>query len=122
MVETGFIADGAMMRTEQSAIENTAGVDRDGGAQAPVDGPRDLDHALSDLANRTARIAYFMPRDPAALPGAVRSWLRAVNTSFRFVDWNDPRVLLLPIETPLSMGTLLASAGLRGMAVQRLGA
>src|SRR3954462_3146836 len=98
MVETGCMVTETMIKSVQSAIENTAGISRDPEALAPVEGPRDLDHALSDLANRTARIAYFMPRDPAALSGAFQSWLRAVNTSFQFVDWKDPRILLLPLQ------------------------
>ncbi len=120
MAEAGFIGAEAAIAAVQRTMESAAGVARDSEALAPVDGPRDLDHALSDLANRTARIAYFMPRDPAALPGALQSWLRAANTSFRFVDWKDPRSLLLPLQAPFSLGTLMASAGLRGMAALRV--
>ncbi len=116
MASAGFIATEATIKTAQSLIERVGGVSRDTEVLAPVNGARDLDHALSELANRTIRIAYFTPRDPAALPSAFQNWLRAVNSSFQFMDWKDPRNLLMPVTLPLSMGTLLTSAGLRGMA------
>jgi hypothetical protein len=114
--ELGFIAAEAALKTAQNVMENAAGVRRDDNIHAPVNGPRDIDHALSELANRTARIVHYTPAHPEALPAAWTNWTRALRSCFEFVDWQDPRTLLLPLQLPLSLGTLMTSAGLRGVA------
>jgi hypothetical protein len=58
------------MKTAQNAIETFAGIPRDPGIAPPLNGPGDLDHAVSEVANRTARIVGVTPLEWPALPGA----------------------------------------------------
>jgi tetratricopeptide (TPR) repeat protein len=116
LAEAGLIATESMVRSAQTALETVAGIGRDLEVQAPTEGPRDLDHALSDLANRTVRIGHFTPLHPNAMGEALERWLRSARTSFRFVDWKDPRSLALPAQLPFSLATLMTSAALRGLA------
>ena len=46
----------------QATLERAARLPKDPGLATPVDGPRDLDHALSEMANRTLRIIHFPAR------------------------------------------------------------
>jgi tetratricopeptide (TPR) repeat protein len=106
------IAAGAL----QSTMERAARLPKDPGLATPVHGPRDLDHALSELANRTLRIIHFTPPSAAAVPDAVRQWLQAARFSLRFVDWKDPRSLALLLIAPASLTTLGAQSGIRALA------
>src|SRR4029453_1807449 len=107
MAEGGLIAPETAITAAQTALEGAIGIGRDRGVEAPVDGPRDLDHALSELANQPARIFHHTPSNAAALPGALEDWVRALKTSFRYVDWTDPRSLALPVQLPFSLGAPL---------------
>jgi tetratricopeptide (TPR) repeat protein len=100
----------------QATLERATGIKPDPGTLPPVEGPRDLDHAISELANRTLRIVHFTPLSWTAVPGAMKDWLRAAKCSFDFVDWKNPQSLALPLAAPLSLATLGAQAGLRGLA------
>ena len=116
MAEVGLLATESAMKTAQSAIETIAGIPRDPGFAPPLNGPGDLDHAVSEVANRTARIVRVTPFEWPALPGAFQELLGVVRHSFGYVDWSDPKSLLLPLQLPLSVGTMLMDAGLRGLA------
>src|SRR5579859_5286472 len=116
MAEVGLLATESAMKTAQSAIETIAGIPRDPGFAPPLNGPGDLDHAVSEVANRTARIVRVTPLEWPALPGAFQELLGVVKSSFGYVDWSDPKSLLLPLQLPLSVGTMLMDAGLRGLA------
>jgi hypothetical protein len=52
---TGITAAGKALGAAQSAIENLVGIDGKPATKAPVNGPADLDQAVSDLANRAER-------------------------------------------------------------------
>src|SRR5262249_43987387 len=82
---------------------------------APLLGPANLDQAVSDLANRTARIFYLTPPTPEALPFAFQNWLAAVRTSFQQLNAADSNRLALALRLPLAVGTLFADAGIRGL-------
>ena len=78
LAETGLLVMDSAMRAAQGGIESLAG-QRPAGplTEPPVEGPRDLDSAISDLANRTARIARFTPFEIESAPTAVTdSWRR----------------------------------------------
>ncbi len=102
--------------TIQSGLERVSGIERDSSVLPPIDGPRDLDHALSEIANRTLRIVHFTPLAPGAITAGIDEWLQEFRFSFGFIDWKDPRSLALPLIAPFSMATLGAQAGLRGLA------
>jgi tetratricopeptide (TPR) repeat protein len=99
----------------QITLERAVGIQPDPGILPPLEGPRDLDHALSELANRTMRIIHFAPLAAESIPGVARDWLNAARFSFSFVDWKNPRNLALVFTTPLSLMTLGAQVGQRGM-------
>jgi tetratricopeptide (TPR) repeat protein len=107
----------------QATLERAVGIKRDRSTLPPLGGPADLDHALSELANRTTRIVHFTPAAIDAIPGAIRDWLRAASFSFRFMEWRDPRSLASTLVTPFSLATLGAQAGQRGlMTLEAIGA
>ena len=45
LAEVGLIATETAMNAAQTTIEGIAGIGRDPNLEAPVNGPRDLDHA-----------------------------------------------------------------------------
>ena len=114
--ETGLLAVDTAMRTMQTGIGSLVGQQPPTPLTAPpVEGPQDLDSAISDLANRTARIARFTPFE---LDSAAKAWtdfVEASRRSFAYLDWKDPKNLLLPLQIPLSIGTMITSLGLRGL-------
>jgi len=116
MAEVGLLATESAMKTAQTAIETFAGIPRDPGFAPPMNGPGDMDHAVSEVANRTARIVRLTPLEWPALPGAFQELLGVVKSSFGYVDWSDPKSLLLPLQLPLSVGTMLMESSLRGLA------
>src|SRR5207249_5211670 len=106
--ETGLLAVDTAMRTMQTGIGSLVGQQPPTPLTAPpVEGPRDLDSAISDLANRTARIARFTPFEIESAPRAVTEFVEAARRSFSYLDWKDPRNLLLPMQIPLSIGTII---------------
>ena len=101
LAETGVTVSETAFRGAQDALAALTGTHARPVSGAPVLGPANLDQALSDLANRTARIFYFTPPSAEALPGAVEHWLKAVRTSFQYLDSSDSSSLALPLLLPL---------------------
>ncbi|HEX4604629.1 MAG TPA: FG-GAP-like repeat-containing protein [Candidatus Angelobacter sp.] len=99
----------------QTTLERVARIETGTGKLPPLEGPQDLDHAFSELANRTMRIIHFTPAATEAVPVAIKEWLQAARFSFRFMDWKDPRSLALGLAAPFSLATLGAQAGQRGL-------
>jgi tetratricopeptide (TPR) repeat protein len=115
LAQQGLTAAGAALGAAQAAVDNLLGAPVKPATGAPLNGPPDLDHAVSDLANRAARIAYFTPAEAAAIPGALRHLANAAKASFQAFDWRDPHNLTLPLRLPFSVGTLLTDAGMRAL-------
>ena len=80
----------------------------------PLDGPPNLDAAVTEFANRLVMIARWTPRDE--MPTAAAQIVEAARQSFRNIDWSSPRSLMLPLEAALSAGTLLTQQTLRFLA------
>jgi len=116
LAQAGLAMTETVLQTAQDRLERTVGIEAAPNTLPPVKGPRDLDHAVSELANRTLRILHFTPLEWAAIPSAVKDWLRAAKFSFDFVDWKNPRSLTLPLAAPLSLATLGTQSALRGLA------
>src|SRR5260370_10048795 len=111
------------MKTGETTIERMGGIQRGAEIAGPVNGPKDLGHAVSELGNCVTRILQMTPLEWNALPGAFQELLGAARFSFQYMDWSDPKTLLLPARLPLSVGTMLADSSLRGLAtVQAVGA
>ena len=117
LIETGLMTMNAAFGTMQSAVETLTGQQRPPrAAAAPLDGPKDVDTALSDFANRLARIARYTPRDAAELGTASQQIVAAARRSFGYLDLTDPRNIAFPVQLALSFGTMMATQGLRGIA------
>ena len=115
IAETGLTLSETAFRTAQNALDKLTGIDGQPDPGAPLLGPANLDQAVSDLANRTARIFYFTPPSAEALPGAVQHWLEAVRSSFQYLNSSDASRLALALRLPLALGTLFTDAGIRGL-------
>src|SRR5262245_61538511 len=117
IAETGLLVADSAMKTVQTGLGALTGQPPPAApTSAPIQGPQDLDSAISDLANRTARIARFTPFKLDSAPKAWADFVEASRRSFAYLDWKDPKNLLLPLQIPLSIGTMFTSAGLRGLA------
>src|SRR5712671_6811661 len=116
MLETGLMAVHTALETMQGAVETITNQKRAGQLTAPpVDGPKDIDSAVSDFANRMTRIAWFTPWDTAELGAASQEILAAARRSFGYVDLGDPRSVAFPVQLALSVGTLMVQQSLRGL-------
>jgi len=80
----------------------------------PLEGPKDIDTAVSDFANRLARIARFTPWESSELGTAFRETVEAARRSFGYLDLGDLRNVAFPIQLALSFGTLMTQQALRG--------
>src|SRR5580765_8537478 len=117
LIESGLQSMNTALKTMQSAVGTLTGQKQpELPVTPPYDGPADIDSAVSDFANRLARIAYTTSWDPSELRTALQDVVSAVRHSFGYVDLRDPRSATLPIQLALSIGTLLTQSGLRGLA------
>ncbi len=112
-VEAGVSLLDSALRGTQSAISRALGTEA-ARTEPPVDGPRDVDEATSELANRLLRNLRRTSWRPGELPEAARQLAVDAAASFRF---RDPRKWLgLPLQLPLSLATLATQETLRGLA------
>jgi tetratricopeptide (TPR) repeat protein len=117
MIETGLMTMNAALGTMQAAVETITGQAHPGQLKAPpLDGPKDIDTAVSDFANRLARIARYTPWEASEMGAAAGDILEAIRRSFGYVDIKDPRNAAFPVQLALSVGTLMVQNSLRGMA------
>jgi tetratricopeptide (TPR) repeat protein len=117
LVETGFLAMNTALETMQTVVNTVAAGKKPELLTAPpVDGPSDMDAAVSEFANRLASILRFTSLDPAELPYATREALDAARRCFGFLNPADPRNVTLPLQLALSTGTLITQQALRGLA------
>jgi tetratricopeptide (TPR) repeat protein len=117
VAEGGILMMDSTLRVMQSAVEKLANRDKSTvGLRPPVQGPATMDDAVSDLANRLTRLAWMTGMHPSALPGVWRGVLDSARMSFQAISLKDTRRLLaLPLELPLSIGTLFTQQSLRGL-------
>src|SRR5439155_11761194 len=83
---------------------------------APVNGPRNLDGALSELATRLLLIGRLTRPDSAGIVKAMGEVFRAAQRSFGYLDPRGRGMLALPVALPLSAAGLLSEILMRGMA------
>jgi tetratricopeptide (TPR) repeat protein len=113
--EAGLTVTETALRTAQETVEKLTWSNERPTSDAPGHDPASLDHALSDLANRTARILYLTPLSAEAVPAAFEHWLRAARLSFQHLDSTDSNRFALALRLPFALGTLLTDAGIRGL-------
>ena len=113
-LEAGLVAMNSGVRTLQTGIEMLAGQKSDPGTNAPpIDGPQNLDTALSDFGNRVVRISRLTPLEGGEILKAMGEIMVSARRSFGYLELRDPRIVMLPLAVPL------AAAGLAGEALLR---
>ena len=115
VAETGLLMADSTLRTVQSSLESLVGQKRLDPPPTPLQGPSDVDLAVSEMANRAVRLLRFTPMEPGAIGKLGEELMEALRFSFGYVDWKDPRNLILPLQLPLSIGTLMTQQSLRGL-------
>jgi hypothetical protein len=121
LLETGLMTMNAALGTMQAAVEAVTGQKTPAPLTAPpVNGPQDIDTAVSEFANRLARIARYSPWETGEIGSISRQVLAAARNSFGYVDFRDPRNIAFPMQFALSVGTLMVQSGLRGIATYDL--
>ena len=81
-----------------------------------MNGPADIDSAVSEFMNRVARIARYTPFSASEFAKASGDILDAARRSFHYIDLKDPRSFGVPAQMALSFGTLFVQSALRGLA------
>jgi hypothetical protein len=115
MAETGLMMIGSAMRTMQTTVGRMVGLENGRlSAGPPVNGPKDLDEATADFSNRLFRLVRGMADSPRDFSEAWNDLVHATRQSFGGLDISDPRQwFALPLQLPLSFGTLLTQQSLR---------
>ena len=83
----------------------------------PVHGPQDMDTALADFANQLVRIGWVTIPQGVPLRKVADDVLNSARRAFGYLDFTDPRTLIVPLEMPLSAGGIAAETLLRMMAI-----
>ena len=113
LAEAGLSRLDAALRGTQSILEKAVG-DGSTADSPPKEGPRNVDEATADLANRLLRGALRTPWRPSALPDATCQMVDAAAESFRFRE--SRRWLGLPLQLPVAVASLATQEALRGLA------
>jgi len=115
VAESGIGMMDMAMQTVRSAIDQLTGIAPAAPpVRPPLKGPVTLDEALADLCNRLVRVAWTTPWRPEYAEELRREFLFSLQQSFAGLDLSDPRQwLTLPLQLPLSLGTLATQLSLR---------
>ena len=115
--ETGLLLLRSVLETADSLVSGFANEQKSLLlATPPIQGPRNTDEAAADFANRLLLIARSISADPGAIADSWLDVLKAANQSFGSIERHGLRQwLALPLQIPLSFGTLMARTGLRGL-------
>ncbi len=115
LLESGLMAVQTVMSDAQRSVEKMAGHQREHLTAPPVQGPSDLDTAISDFVNHLARIARYTPKAASEVPHATNDILAAAKKSFGNLDFSGPGAITVPVQMALSFGTLFTQSALRGL-------
>src|SRR5882724_604140 len=113
-LETGLNVMGGGVKALQTTLEGLSG-QGSSNLHPPVRGPQNLDGALAEFANQLVRIGRTTRPDGDDLLKTAREALASARRSFGYIDTGDPRALALSLALPLSVGSVMAEAMLRGM-------
>jgi len=115
VAESGIVMMDSAMKTMQSAIGRLTGVaPAELPVKPPLHGPVTLDEAIADFCNRLVRIAWTTPLRPEYATELGRELMFSLQQSFAGLDLADLRQwLTLPLQLPLSLGTLTTQLSLR---------
>ncbi len=112
MIESGLTSIDAMLRQMQSVVDRVAGQNATTKwREAPVQGPADIEHATSELANRLMRLALSGNRD------AVDKCWQALEATLRSLPrnslWSPSQWPFLPFQLPIAVSSLTVQEILR---------
>src|SRR5947208_12067406 len=107
---------GSARRPAQRTVEMPMAQSKGPLKAPPVNGPTDIDAAVSEFMNRVARIARYTPLAASEFAKASSDVMDAARRSFQYIDLKDPRSLGVPAQMALSFGTLMVQSALRGLA------
>ncbi len=114
LAEAGLVRADEALRDAQSLAGKAFGDGESAFDGPPTSGPRNLDEATADFANRLLRGARRTPWRPSALPDVATQILEA---AARSLPSRRPREWLgLPFQLPLAVATLATQEALRGLA------
>jgi hypothetical protein len=114
LLETGLNGAHSALSLAQRGIEKVTG-HQSGSEKVPVNGPSNIDRAVSDFANRVARIVRYSAGDVSEVPRVTGEIADAAKRSFGFVDLKDPGTVALPAQLALSFGSLALQSALRAL-------
>ncbi len=115
-LELGLTLINNTVKKVQNTIESLSGQGSDfKSTLPPVNGPTNLDSALSDFANQLIRIGRITPLEGFEMARFFGEVLRSARGSFGYVDVQDPRSLALCLAFPLSATGLMTETMLRGL-------
>src|SRR5258708_6581365 len=121
VIETGLLTMNAVLKMAQSSVDKLTGQrQRQPLKGAHLGGPQDIDTAVSDFANRLARLVRFRSWETTDLGEAFLDVASAARGSFGYVDLRDPSSLVFPVQLTLSIVTLFVQQVLRGLATFEL--
>src|SRR5687767_1685667 len=113
-LEIGMRAMNGGVRVLQTKIESLSGQGSNFKSTAPpINGPENLDQALSDIANQFVRLGMITSLDGAGVMKTFENALSSVRRSFGYIDLKDPRSLALSLALPVSAAGLMADLMLR---------
>lgn len=115
VLEAGLLAMNTVLNTMQLCLGALTGQDGEAFQSPPLHGPQDMDHAVSDFANRLARIARFTVGDTAEVDKVFQEIVVAARRSFGHFDLLGPSSVVLPLQLALSFATLSIQQALRGI-------
>jgi hypothetical protein len=116
LIETGLVTMGSALSAAQRTVEMAMGQSKGPLKAPPVNGPAEIDAAVSEFMNSVARIARYTPLSASELAKASGEVVAAARRSFQYIDLKDPRSLGVPAQMALSFGTLFVQSALRGLA------
>ncbi len=115
MLEFGLTTAQKTFEAAQQTLESLTDQKKGQLTGAPVKGPHNMDTAVSDFAERAARIIRYMPLATSEIPEASRALAEAAKRSFGYLDFTDPKNAIVPLQMLFSVGSLAAQSALRGL-------
>jgi hypothetical protein len=116
ILEPGLLAANTALVAMQSSIAALTGHTlTQSSKEPPLHGPRNVDDAVADFANRLARIVRFTIWDTVDVNKAFEEVFNAARRSFGYLDLEGAGMLAFPVQLALSSGTLLIQQLLRGI-------
>jgi len=116
LLEAGLLTAQSALGAAQKTLEQISGQTPPPWRDVPVNGFGDVDNAVSDFANRVARILRYTPLNVSEIQPAIAEVVDAARRSFANFDLSDPHQMGFPAQLALSVGTLMTQSALRGLA------